>query len=32
MTEITGPNRPEPKSISLEAAKTAVVVLDLTAR
>ncbi len=32
MTETTGPNRPEPKDISLDAAKTAVVVLDLNAR
>lgn len=32
MTEITGPNRPEPKPVSLDAAKTAVVVLDLNAR
>ena len=32
MTEITGPNRPEPKTASLDAAKTAVVVLDLNAR
>ena len=32
MTEITGPNRPEPKAVSLDAAKTAVVVLDLNAR
>jgi hypothetical protein len=32
MTEVTGPNRPEPKDVSLDAAKTAVVVLDLNAR
>ena len=32
MTEITGPNRPEPTNVSLAAAKTAVVVLDLNAR
>ena len=32
MTEVTGPNRPEPKNVSLDAAKTAVVVLDLNAR
>lgn len=32
MTEITGPNRPEPKPVSLDVAKTAVVVLDLNAR
>ena len=32
MTEVTGPNRPEPKPVSLDAAKTAVVVLDLNAR
>ena len=32
MTEITGPNRPEPNPVSLEAGKTAVAVLDLNAR
>lgn len=32
MTETTGPNRPEPNPVSLDAAKTAVVVLDLNAR
>ena len=32
MTEVTGPNRPEPKNVSLDPAKTAVVVLDLNAR
>ena len=32
MTEITGPNRPEPENVSLDAARTAVVVLDLNAR
>jgi len=32
MVETTGPNRPEPRNVSLDAAKTAVVVLDLNAR
>jgi len=32
MTETTGPNRPEPKEISLDPRKTVVVVLDLNAR
>ncbi len=32
MAEVTRPNRPEPRSVSLDAATTAVVVLDLNAR
>ena len=32
MSEITGPNRPEPTNVSLDAATTAVVVLDLNTR
>lgn len=32
MVDTTGPNRPEPRSVSLDAARTAVVVLDLNAR
>ena len=32
MAENTGPNRPEPRNVSLDTAKTAVVVLDLNAR
>ena len=32
MAAVTGPNRPEPNNVALEAARTAVVVLDLNAR